>query len=133
MTQSCVAVLIKGAAINCRLRLVLSHLWASEIVKQYRTLHWRTHILEIYVRCLVSGKVQGVFFRASARHQAQSLGITGYAKNLPDGRVEILACGEPKTISQFKSWLAKGPAGAQVTSVSCEAAPEQVIDGFRTY
>ena len=89
--------------------------------------------MEIYIRCLVSGKVQGVFYRASARHQAQSLGITGYAKNLPDGRVEILACGEPESITLFKCWLTRGPDGARVTSVSCESAPEQVIDGFKTY
>jgi len=86
----------------------------------------------IYVRCLVAGKVQGVFYRASARHQAVTLGILGYAKNLPDGSVEVLACGEPETIDQFRSWLARGPDGARVISVSCEAAPAQVLDGFKT-
>lgn len=89
--------------------------------------------MDIYVRCLVSGKVQGVFYRASARHQAQSMGISGYARNLPDGRVEVLACGTPESVDQFRGWLARGPDGANVTSVSCEGAPQQVLDGFKTY
>ena len=88
--------------------------------------------MKICVRCLVSGKVQGVFYRASTRHQALSLGIEGYARNLADGRVEVLAYGEPKAVEQLKSWLAKGPDGASVSSVACESAPEQVFQGFST-
>ena len=88
--------------------------------------------MSICIRCLVSGRVQGVFYRASARHQAQLLGITGYARNQPDGRVEVLACGDPKSIEQFKGWLSKGPPSAVVTGVACEAMPEQVLQGFTT-
>ena len=44
-------------------------------------------------RCLVAGRVQGVFFRASTRARAEALGVAGHARNLPDGRVEVLACG----------------------------------------
>jgi len=44
-------------------------------------------------RCLVAGRVQGVFYRASTRARAEALGVTGHARNLPDGRVEVLACG----------------------------------------
>jgi len=64
---------------------------------------------KICVRYLVSGRVQGVFFRASTRYQAQSLGISGYARNLADGRVEVLACGESKALDQLRTWLVKGP------------------------
>jgi acylphosphatase len=76
--------------------------------------------MKICVKCLVSGRVQGVFFRASTREQALSLGIFGYARNLADGRVEVMACGERRAIDQFRSWLTRGPAAAQVTGVSCE-------------
>lgn len=88
--------------------------------------------VNICIRCLISGRVQGVFFRASARHQAQQLGITGYARNQPDGRVEVLACGERESIDQFKAWLSKGPPSAEVTGVACEPLPEQVLQGFTT-
>lgn len=77
--------------------------------------------MTICVKCLVTGRVQGVFFRASTREQALSLGITGYARNLADGRVEVMACGEKSAIDQFRSWLSRGPAAAQVTAVTCES------------
>jgi acylphosphatase len=68
-------------------------------------------------RCHVSGRVQRVFFRASTRERARELGVTGYAKNLPDGRVEVLACGEPRSVGQLCEWLSIGPPGAEVTAV----------------
>ncbi|NEV62140.1 acylphosphatase [Thiorhodococcus minor] len=71
-------------------------------------------------RCLVAGRVQGVFFRASAREQAMRLGVTGYAKNLPDGRVEVLVCGEAHAVTQLRDWLRSGPSAARVTGVACE-------------
>ncbi|HEB96147.1 MAG TPA: acylphosphatase [Sedimenticola thiotaurini] len=86
--------------------------------------------MTICIRCLVSGRVQGVFFRASARHQAQSLGITGHARNLPDGRVEVLACGTPEAVDQFKAWLTRGPDGARVDNLACETVDEQRLSGF---
>ena len=52
-------------------------------------------------RCHVSGRVQGVYFRASTWERARELGVTGYAKNLPDGRVEVLACGELRAVGQL--------------------------------
>src|SRR4051794_1362488 len=63
-------------------------------------------------RCLVSGKVQGVFFRASTRQKAVELGCGGYAKNLADGRVEVLAIGEPFAVAQLIAWLRIGPPAA---------------------
>lgn len=71
-------------------------------------------------RCLVAGRVQGVFFRASAREQAMRLGVTGYARNLPDGRVEVMVCGEAAAVAQLRDWLRTGPSAASVTGVACE-------------
>jgi acylphosphatase len=87
----------------------------------------------ICFRCVVAGRVQGVFFRASAREQAQRLGLTGYARNLPDGRLEILACGEPAAVAQLREWLRTGPSMAEVTGVACEPAPYQSGTGFATH
>ncbi len=72
------------------------------------------------VRCVVTGRVQGVFYRASTRHEAQRLGLTGYARNLMDGRVEVVACGEKEAVETLREWLRKGPPDAQVSSVACE-------------
>jgi acylphosphatase len=68
-------------------------------------------------RFLVRGKVQGVWFRAATREQALALGLVGYAQNLPDGAVEVLACGPSQAIDQLEAWLAIGPPLAKVTEV----------------
>jgi acylphosphatase len=84
---------------------------------------------------LVRGRVQGVFYRATAAQQAHELGIKGYAKNLPDGRVEVLACGEEQAVQSFVEWLWIGPSAAQVTAVEVvELAVEsvQIPEGFGT-
>ena len=67
----------------------------------------------------MSGRVQGVFYRASARQRAQELGCRGYAHNLPDGRVEVLAVGEPAAVHDLIEWLRQGPPAAHVTEVKC--------------
>lgn len=84
------------------------------------------------MRCIVSGRVQGVFFRASARQQATSLGLTGYAKNLPDGKVEVVACGSRQDLAKLRSWLAQGSPMAQVDDVECEALEMDAPDQFTT-
>jgi acylphosphatase len=71
-------------------------------------------------RCLVSGLVQGVFFRATTREQAELLGVTGYAHNLPDGRVEVMACGSDDRVAALCAWLQSGPPQAQVDDCDCE-------------
>jgi acylphosphatase len=71
-------------------------------------------------RCYVSGRVQGVFFRASARQKASELGCRGYARNLPDGRVEVLAVGEPAAVQALIDWLWRGPPAAHVTAVDVQ-------------
>ena len=73
----------------------------------------------------MSGRVQGVFFRASTRDQAQRLGVTGYARNLPDGRVEVLACGDSDSVDALCLWLRTGPPQAQVLQYDCESIPEE--------
>jgi acylphosphatase len=68
-------------------------------------------------KCLVGGRVQGVFYRATAAQRARELGIRGYAKNLSDGRVEVLAVGDPETVQAFIEWLWTGSSASKVTSV----------------
>jgi acylphosphatase len=81
-------------------------------------------------RFFVSGRVQGVGFRASTRYRALELGLTGYARNLVDGRVEAFVQGAAKDIEIFAQWLQVGPPLAQVDGVQRVAAePEQRI-GF---
>lgn len=67
----------------------------------------------------MSGRVQGVFYRASTRERAQQLGCRGYARNLPDGRVEVLAVGEPAAVTALIEWLWHGPPAAHVADVQC--------------
>ena len=84
-------------------------------------------------RCLVSGRVQGVNYRATAAQRARLHGIGGYARNLEDGRVEVLACGEAPAVEAFIEWLWLGPAAAKVTDVLIEVLvlePPQHPRGF---
>ncbi len=81
-------------------------------------------------RCLVSGRVQGVFYRASTADRARKLGITGYAKNLSDGRVEVLASGEEKAVQELIDWLWQGPPAAKVTAVEVSDAGEEAPAAF---
>lgn len=84
------------------------------------------------MHCLVSGRVQGVAFRASAQAEADRLGITGWARNLADGRVEVLACGERESLERFREWLDEGPPPAQVEHVAVEQrAFDPAHDSFR--
>lgn len=83
-------------------------------------------------RCWVSGRVQGVFYRASTQRKAQELGVRGYARNLPDGRVEVLACGELAAVAALCEWLWQGPPRAEVTAVECADAEQIAPAGFAT-
>jgi len=86
-------------------------------------------------RCLVSGRVQGVYYRASAQQRARAAGIAGHARNLEDGRVEVLACGEERRVSEFIEWLWIGPSAAKVTQVIVETIdihPAQLPTDIRT-
>lgn len=85
---------------------------------------------KICMQFYVSGRVQGVFFRDSTQKEAKALGITGWARNLPDGRVEILACGEKERIALLYHWLLKGPELAKVELVESKELPWEEIDRF---
>jgi acylphosphatase len=83
----------------------------------------------------VGGRVQGVFYRATAARRARELGIDGHARNLPDGRVEVLACGDAAAVGIFVEWLWTGSSASRVTSVEVSDAAreaENVRPGFRT-
>ena len=83
-------------------------------------------------RFTVSGRVQGVWFRESTRREALRLGITGYAINLDDGTVEVLACGSPEALDALGAWLHEGPPMASVAHVADSVADFEVLDGFST-
>lgn len=82
-------------------------------------------------RFIVSGKVQGVWFRASARDQALALGLRGYARNLADGRVEVLAAGDDASIDRMAAWLRQGPPRARVDDLErLPAQDDEAGEGF---
>jgi acylphosphatase len=85
---------------------------------------------KVCYRCVVGGRVQGVFFRAATREQAMRLGLTGYARNLANGRVEVLACGDAAAVAQLRDWLRNGPTQASVTGVACEPLDYVPHTGF---
>jgi acylphosphatase len=83
-------------------------------------------------RFLVSGKVQGVWFRESTKREAIKLNLEGYAINLPDGRVEVVAAGDESGITALALWLQQGPRLARVDSVIEEETEESGWSGFTT-
>ena len=84
-------------------------------------------------KCYVEGRVQGVFFRHTTRMEAESLAVTGYAKNLHDGRVEVLACGDQVAVEQLCNWLWEGSRLSDVTDVQCqEVTFPEILKDFTT-
>ncbi len=81
-------------------------------------------------RFLVTGRVQGVFFRASTRDVALKLSLAGYARNLPDGNVEVVASGQTDALDRLATWLREGPRMASVTNVDEEEVHYQHFEGF---
>lgn len=76
----------------------------------------------------ISGKVQGVFFRANAKKQADRLGIKGYAQNEPDGRITIVAQGNSEVLDRFEQWCRVGPSSAKV-----EHFQKEIRDAQKNY
>lgn len=83
----------------------------------------------VYV--LVSGKVQGVFFRASAKKRADELHLTGWMRNLDDGRVEVIFEGEKENVDKILEWCRKGPDHAVVKDV--QVISEKYIGEFNDF
>ena len=79
-------------------------------------------------RWVVGGRVQGVGFRWFVARRAQSLGVIGWVRNLPDGRVEVSACGEALVLDRLEDVLRSGPALARVDSVEKEDIPHHAIE-----
>lgn len=82
------------------------------------------------IRCIVAGRVQGVYYRAATAERAAELGLSGWVKNLPDGRVEAVASGSLGALAELAAWLWQGPPAARVTSVQVEEWTEAVPDRF---
>jgi acylphosphatase len=86
-------------------------------------------------KCLVGGRVQGVYYRATIAHRARELGVIGHAINLPDGRVEVHAVGTAEVVQTLIEFLWKGSSASHVTSVDVFDMPldaGQRPSGFRT-
>ncbi|MHB8295761.1 MAG: acylphosphatase [Acidimicrobiales bacterium] len=81
-------------------------------------------------RVIATGRVQGVGFRESARWRATSAGISGFARNLADGRFEATFEGETEAVSELVEWCATGPPAARVQAVTVEEEPPRGETGF---
>lgn len=79
---------------------------------------------------IIKGKVQGVFYRASAREEAKKLGVVGWIKNTADGNVEALVSGTDSQLEAFFAWCRQGPRNARVTNVIISPAEEKAFEKF---
>jgi len=82
------------------------------------------------LHCYVTGRVQGVCFRVSTQAQANSYGLTGWVRNLHDGRVEIMAFGDEQQLDKLSHWLKSGPNMAQVTNLEIKAIEYEEFGDF---
>lgn len=80
---------------------------------------------------IVSGRVQGVFFRDTCQREARAAGVRGWVRNRPDGTVEALFEGEPQAVEQMVAWARSGPPQAAVTGVEVTSVPASNATGFR--
>jgi acylphosphatase len=85
------------------------------------------------IRCVVAGRVQGVYYRAATVEHADRLALHGWVRNLDDGRVEAVAAGPVEALTEFASWLWQGPPAARVDSVQVEEWTGTVPDGFAAH
>jgi acylphosphatase len=85
---------------------------------------------KICIHCFVSGLVQGVWFRVATNDEAKKLGLTGWVRNVPDGRVEVFACGEKEKVSRLLEWLQHGPPRAKVSDVAANEVAWEAFESF---
>lgn len=85
------------------------------------------------IHYVVSGRVQGVWYRASTKAKAIDLGLTGWVRNRDDGAVELVACGEESQLQLLQDWLWQGPPLAKVTEVTIAKQPWQQFDEFEVW
>ena len=83
-------------------------------------------------RVMVEGEVQGVFFREECRQQARDAGVAGSARNLADGRVEVVLEGEEDAVGRVVDWCRQGPSGAEVTGIDVSDEEPEGLSGFET-
>ena len=81
-------------------------------------------------RVLVSGRVQGVFFRDACRRMAREQGVAGWVRNLPDGQVEAVFEGRPEDVDRLVAWARRGPSRAAVADVAVQAESPEGLDTF---
>jgi acylphosphatase len=84
----------------------------------------------ITIRLVITGKVQGVFYRKSAKEKGCELKITGMVKNIAGGEVEIIASGTKEQLDNFIAWCKVGPPKAVVTKIQIQEQPFQPFSGF---
>lgn len=90
------------------------------------------HVMDPIARhAIISGRVQGVAFRHHTKTKARELGLTGWVKNLPDGRVEVWAEGAENEVDALIAWLREGPPFARVASVHVDVVHPAGDDAFR--
>lgn len=86
------------------------------------------------IHCIVSGKVQGVFYRANVQDKARQLGLTGWVRNLASGEVELTAYGHQEELDEFAAWLWRGPLEAEVKHVAVnQVAYQETLDFMIKY
>lgn len=86
--------------------------------------------MKICQRCVVAGIVQGVYYRAATQEQATRLSITGSVRNLPNGDVEVIACGNKEDVEMLIRWLWQGPPRARVEDVTVDELTPADFAGF---
>lgn len=83
------------------------------------------------VHLVIKGKVQGVFYRATAKEMAEKLSLNGWIKNTAEGHVEATIQGSQEQIDQYIAWCWKGPARAKVDAIEINETPEIQLNGFQ--
>lgn len=87
--------------------------------------------IPIHISLRITGRVQGVFYRASARDEAVRLGVSGFVRNEPDGSVYAEAEGDPDSLERFEDWCRRGPPRARVEGIEKRIGPLRGYAGFK--